>query len=144
MNNRFPVRSPSYVYYGYRPHSPGNTTAVGAGLTATNISQLATFTIYTADAFGNLLTYSPGPTDMFLVQLDDFDAPFKNFIDVNITDNGDGSYTVNYRVTAAPSGNHSLNVYTVGEHISGSPFTLLIDVQTLNETDCTLLGQVRC
>ena len=102
------------------PHPP-LCTAMGEGLFHPRVHRLCTVTLVTKDRSGeNCLE---GGERLF-VQLKSIPSNGAS-LSVDVRDNGDGSYSINFRPQA--KGEHQLVIAIRGQHIDGSPFTLLVD-----------------
>jgi filamin len=94
----------------------GNSWAEGPGLVGGKTGRHNPFKIHAVDADGNPVRVGGDP---FVVGISGPDSTIPK-----ITDNGDGTYDVDY-VVATP-GNYNIDITLHGQHIKDSPFTALI------------------
>lgn len=100
---------------------PPLCTAVGEGLYHPRVNRLCTVILCTKDRSGEPCL--DGGERLF-VQLKVI-ANGGGLLPLDIRDNQDGSYSINFRPQM--KGEHQLVVAIRGQHISGSPFSLLVD-----------------
>ena len=100
---------------------PPLCTAVGEGLYHPRVNKLCTVILCTKGRSGEPCL--DGGERLF-VQLK-VTASGGGLLPLDIRDNQDGSYSINFRPHV--KGEHQLVVAIRGQHISGSPFTLLVD-----------------
>lgn len=100
---------------------PPLCTAVGEGLYHPRVNRLCTVILCTKDRSGEPCL--DGGERLF-VQLK-ATAGGGGLLPLDIRDNQDGSYSINFRPQI--KGEHQLVVAIRGQHISGSPFSLLVD-----------------
>ena len=100
---------------------PPLCTAVGEGLYHPRVNRLCTVILCTKDRSGEPCL--EGGERLF-VQLK-VTASGGTLLPLDIRDNQDGSYSINFRPHV--KGEHQLVVAIRGQHISGSPFSLLVD-----------------
>ena len=61
----------------------------------------------------------------------------EKMVEVNVKDNGDGTYLVTYTAPAGTRGNYAMSVLSYGSHIQGSPFTVqLVPVGRVSCHNC--------
>jgi len=113
------------------------TTAEGSGLKWAALGRKASFTITARDVQGSPCGVSG---DLFAVELKDEKGDKK--VEVNLKDNGDGTYLATYTVPAdITKGDLKLSVLLPGAHIQGSPFVVrLVDVP-VGRVTCWMCGQ---
>ena len=99
---------------------PALCTAVGEGLHHPRVNRLCTVVLCTKDRAGQACL--EGGERLF-VQLKSVSGG--TLLPVDIRDNQDGSYSINFRPHV--KGEHQLVIAIRGQHIQGSPFTLLVD-----------------
>ena len=99
---------------------PPLCTAVGEGLFHPRINRLCTVILCTKDRAGE--SCLEGGERLF-VQMKSLSAG--GLLHVDIRDNQDGSYSVNFRPRM--KGDHQLVIAIRGQHIQGSPFVLAVD-----------------
>jgi hypothetical protein len=92
--------------------SPADCTASGDGLHTTNVGEASFFEVQTKDKGGNRSLKGGSAVVSFL------QGPEK--VDVNVTDNNDGTYSAKYIVNQV--GEYKLHVVVDGKPISASPF----------------------
>ncbi len=100
---------------------PPFSTAMGEGLFHPRVNRLCTVILCTKDRGGELCM--DGGERLF-VQLKSVSGGGV-LLPVDIRDNQDGSYSINFRPRV--KGEHQLVIAIRGQHIQGSPFTLLVD-----------------
>lgn len=100
---------------------PPLCTAVGEGLFHPRVNRLCTVVLCTKDRAGEPCL--EGGERLF-VQLKSVSGGGV-LLSVDIRDNQDGSYSINFRPRM--KGEHQLVIAIRGQHIQGSPFTLLVD-----------------
>lgn len=94
---------------------PINSTAKGPGLVnGVPVGEKTSFTITAKDSDGNI---RPGGMDNFVIEITD--ADFEK-ISPSITDNGDGTYLVEY--TPKIEGKHKISISIEGRQIEGAPY----------------------
>ena len=96
---------------------PDATTAEGSGLKLVRPGQEASFTVTVRDAQGELCGMGG---DVFVVE------PINEWgeeVEVNLKDNGDGTYLATYTVPNNAVGDYKLFVLLRGAHIKESPCT---------------------
>ena len=96
-----------------------NTTATGLGLKVAELGREASFTITAHDAQGSLCGVGG---DLFLVELKQVKGERK--VEVNVKDNGDGTYLATYTAPADTKCAYTMSVLSYGAHIQGSPFAV--------------------
>ena len=96
-----------------------DTTATGSGLNFVLPGQEASFTITAHDSQGHKCSVGG---DLFVAELKQVEGEKK--VDVNVKDNGDGTYLATYTAPADTNGNCTMSVLLHGSHIQGSPFAL--------------------
>ncbi len=101
------------------PHPP-HCTAMGEGLNHPRVHRLCTVTLSTKDRRGERCV--EGGERLF-VQLKS--SPTGAVLSADVRDNSDGSYSINFRPHL--KGEHQLVIAIRGQHIQGSPFTLMVD-----------------
>ena len=102
---------------------PKRCTADGDGIVEVTAGSVATFTISSRDSYGNELNtggYS------FFTLINSAHRPFRG----SVSNNNDGSYSVNYLVTIAGMIQASVLKGTV--HISGSPYVIRVQPASLS------------
>lgn len=100
---------------------PPLCTAVGEGLFHPRVNRLCTVILCTKDRSGEPCLEGG---ERFFVQLK-MTGNGGGLLPVDIRDNQDGSYSINFRPHVR--GEHQLVVAIRGQHISGSPFLLVVD-----------------
>ena len=100
---------------------PPLCTAVGEGLFHPRISRLCTIIVCTKDRAGEPCI--EGGEHIF-VQIK-ATCNGGSMLPVDIRDNQDGSYSINFRPRV--KGEHLMTIAVRGHHIQGSPFTLVVD-----------------
>jgi hypothetical protein len=117
---------------------PTSCTAVGGPFLGAVASRTLSFTIRAKDNYGN-----GGNTggDLFHAVVEGMGA---EFISSPVTDNEDGSHTVDFAVLRA--GSYTAAVKLDGRHISGSPFKLAVIACDIYGPACTVacLGLEEC
>ena len=96
-----------------------NTTATGSGLKHAATGREASFTITAHDSQGRLCGLGG---DIFVVELKEVKG--EKMVEVNVKDNGDGTYLATYTAPAGTKGNYMMSVLSCGSHIQRSPFTV--------------------
>jgi hypothetical protein len=89
----------------------------GAGLSQAGSWASSSFSIFSFDKFGNKINRR-GASFLATLQLGSI------ITSATVQDQGDGSYDVNYVVTA--SATYSLNILLNGNHTAGSPFNVIV------------------
>lgn len=100
---------------------PPLCTAMGEGLYHPRINRLCTVVLCTKDRLGEQCLHGG---ERLFVQLKAASG-VGGLLPLDIRDNQDGSYSINFRPHM--KGEHQLVVAIRGQHIAGSPFTLLVD-----------------
>lgn len=100
---------------------PPLCTAMGEGLYHPRVNRLCTVILCTKDRSGEPCL--EGGERLF-VQLK-ANTGAGGTLPIDIRDNGEGSYSINFR--PRQKGEHHLVIAIRGQHIQGSPFTLLVD-----------------
>jgi hypothetical protein len=100
--------------------STSATIAEGEGLTTATCGKSATFNVIVKDEAGNIVERSSLPSSIEEFLTVTLKGP--QAVEVNMKDNNDGTFTVNYITTS--TGNYSLVVLCAGGPIQGSPFTV--------------------
>ena len=100
---------------------PPLCTAMGEGLYHPRVNRLCTVILCTKDRLGEQCVHGG---ERLFVQLKAASSG-GGLLPLDIRDNQDGSYSINFRPHM--KGEHQLVVAIRGQHISGSPFTLLVD-----------------
>lgn len=100
---------------------PPLCTAVGEGLFHPRVNRLCTVILCTKDRAGEACL--EGGERLF-VQLKSINSGGTQ-LPVDIRDNQDGSYSINFR--PRQKGEHQLVIAIRGQHVQGSPFTLIVD-----------------
>jgi len=130
------VGSPFLVKVGPGSANAGFTIASGEG-TISTVSGLPTQVLVTTfDKFGNKVREGGAPINGEVITTG-VASP------VEVTDNGDGTYLVNYQVIK--TGNHQLHIKVGNEPIKGAPFMVRVDPGevSIENTELTLLDHVR-
>jgi len=112
------------------------TTVEGSGFKLAPLGREASFTVTAHDAQGRLRGLGG---DLFMVELKEAKSDKK--VEVNLKDNGDGTYLANYTVPADANGDHSLSVFLRGVHIQGSPFVVRVVDVPVGGVYCYECGQ---
>ena len=99
---------------------PPLCTAMGEGLYHPRVNRLCTIILCTKDRLGEQCIHGG---ERLFVQIKA--ASGGGGLPLDVRDNQDGSYSINFRPHV--KGEHQLVVAIRGQHISGSPFTLLVD-----------------
>ena len=107
------------------------TTATGSGLKYWELGREASFTITAHDDQGHLCSLGG---DLFVVELKEVKGEKK--VEVNLKDNGDGTYLATYTAPADTKGKYTMSVLTCGSHIQGSPFTVQSVKAPVGRVDC--------
>ena len=105
---------------------PPHCTAMGEGLYHPRVNRLSTIILCTKDRSGEPCL--EGGERLFVQLKVAAGAPAcggGGLLPLDIRDNQDGSYSINFRPHV--KGEHQLVIAIRGQHISGSPFTLLVD-----------------
>ena len=111
-----------------------NTTATGSGLKHAAAGREASFTITAHDDQGHLCSLSG---DIFVAELKEVKGEKK--VEVNVNDNGDGTYLATYTAPAGTKGNYTMSVLSCGSHIQGSPFT--VELVPVGRVSCYACGR---
>ena len=98
---------------------PPLCTAMGEGLYHPRINKLTTVVVCTKDRSGDPCVEGGAQLCVSLR------INGGSLLPVDVRDNKDGSYSVNFRPRV--KGEHQLSISIRGHHIQGSPFTLLVD-----------------
>ncbi|XP_068740131.1 E3 ubiquitin-protein ligase TRIM45-like [Montipora capricornis] len=114
---------------------PANTTATGSGLNFAVPGKEASFAIAAHDSLGR--TCSVGG-DLFVAELKQVVGEKK--VEVNVKDNGDGSYLATYTAPADTNDNYTMSVLLRGSHIQGSPFAVKSEYVPLGRVSCYHCG----
>ena len=115
---------------------PANTTATGSGLNFAVPGKEASFAIAAHDSLGR--TCSVGG-DLFVAELKQVEGEKK--VEVNVKDNGDGSYLATYTAPADTNDNYAMSVLLRGSHIQGSPFIVqFVPVGRVNCYKCRYIS----
>ena len=96
-----------------------NTTATGVGLKFAGKGREASFTITAHDDQGRRCSLGG---DLFVAELKEVKGDKK--VEVNVKDNGDGTYLATYTTPADTKGKYTMSVLSYGSHIQGSPFAV--------------------
>ena len=110
-----------------------NTTATGLGLKYAAKGRESSFTITAHDDQGRLCSLGG---DIFVVELKHVKG--EKTVDVNVKDNGNGTYLATYTAPAGTKGNYTISVLSNGSHIQGSPFT--VQLVPVGRVDCYWCG----
>ena len=109
-----------------------NTSATGLGLKFAELGRESSFTITAHDDQGHLCSLGG---DLFVAEIKTVKGGKK--MEVNVKDNGDGTYLATYTTPADTKGNYTMSVLSCGSHIQGSPFTVeLVPVGKVNCYNC--------
>ena len=112
-----------------------HTTATGCGLNIWRPGQEASFTIAAHDSQGRKCSVGG---DLFVAELKQVEGEKK--VEVNVKDNGDGTYLVTYTAPADANCNYTMSVLLHGSHIQGSPFA--IQFVPVGRVDCYKCGRL--
>jgi len=114
--------------------SSSNTKASGEGTQKATSGKPALFTVTSFDRFGNAVKEGGALINGELV-LGNTSTP------IQVIDNGDGTYAVNY--TVLKSGKYNLNVKVGDQLIKGAPLTVTVDPGEINieNTEITFLDR---
>ncbi|XP_068739685.1 tripartite motif-containing protein 3-like [Montipora capricornis] len=113
-----------------------NTTATGCGLNFVVPGQEVSFTITAHDSLGR--TCSVGG-DLFVAELKQVEGEKK--VEINVKDNGDGTYLATYTAPTDTNGNYTMSVLLHGSHIQGSPFA--VQFVPVGRVNCYKCGKLR-
>ena len=102
---------------------PPLCSAVGEGLYHPRVNRLCTIVLCTKDRLGEPCL--EGGERLFVQLRATSNGSSSGLLPLDIRDNQDGTYSINFRPIAR--GEHRLVVAIRGQHISGSPFSLLVD-----------------
>jgi filamin len=114
-------QSPFRVVVAPGASSAAHAEASGSGLRRATVDEATTFQIQTFDAYGNKCATGSGE-DAFAAML--IGGTDNNVFDADVTDNGDGTYTVAYEVDEP--GEFTIHVTGDDEHIRDSPFKCVV------------------
>ncbi|KAL6058314.1 Filamin B, beta (actin binding protein 278) [Balamuthia mandrillaris] len=128
------VNSPLEVYMPPGPAAPNTTKASGLGISRASSARINLFDIAAFDGCENTIADAD---DQLVIELSENKVPIPNFL-YNLTNHGDGTYTVSY--TASSSGCNDLAVQVndpVVAHIEGSPFSVQFEgIVCAPDPDC--------
>ena len=118
-----------------------NTTATGSGLKYAEKGRESSFTITAHDSQGRLCSLGE---DLFVAELKEVTGEKK--VEVNVKDNGDGTYLATYTapLDAPPDrwpDNCTMSVLSYGSHIKGSPFAVKLVEAPVGRVDCYKCGR---
>lgn len=126
--------SPSGKFHGQDPTkvaSPLHCKAQGDGLHMATVRRAATFTIIACDEQGEKIGHGG---DTFFVAIRGASR-----VRARVTDNEDGTYTVEYKPSV--SGLYSISVSVFGLPLSGSPFAVSAITPAPDAENCELRGE---
>ena len=126
--------SPSGKFHGQDPTkvaSPLHCKAQGDGLHMAAVRRAATFTIIACDEQGEKIGHGG---DTFFVAIRGASR-----VRARVTDNEDGTYTVEYKPSV--SGLYSISVSVFGLPLSGSPFAVSAITPAPDAENCELRGE---
>jgi len=110
--------TPFSVKVGPGSANAGFTVATGDGTSHTTSGLPTQVLVTTFDKFGNKVKDGGAPINGEVI-CNGVSTPVK------VIDNGDGTYTVDYKINK--TGNHQLNLKVGDEHIKGAPFNIRVD-----------------
>jgi hypothetical protein len=109
---------------------------IGSGLEKAMQRQMGTLTIVSKDKFGNVL--EEGGADFQVLVMGGADDMHLERVKAAVNDQGNGQYAVMYRCER--HGNYEILVRYNGQHVKGSPFSLLVLPEPADAQSCRVSG----
>ena len=104
-----------------------SSIAVGGGVSTAYTGEPAVFMLRTRDRFGNERGVGGDQVSATLTQ-----AASRQVVTANVTDTGDGSYTLRYLLSVTSGEDYAMHVTVNGGDIAGSPFAVSVVAGPMN------------